>query len=114
MNTDPRETSDDTSDDTDVTMPGDEPRTESADAAMIRRARERHGTLGGMVAGGMLGLDKIFERPAKEEIPAVWEASGETLDIDDQGISVEVEDGREVHSHPGAAAPRRIVKRRRG
>lgn len=86
---------------------------ESVDAALIRRAREKHGTLGAMVAGGMLGLEKVFERPAKEEIPAVWEAAGEPHDIDDEGISVAVDDERQVHSQPQAAIARRVVKRRR-
>lgn len=88
-------------------------RGEPADAALIRRAREKHGTLGAMVAGGMLGLEKVFERPAKEEIPAVWEAAGEPHDIDGEGISVDVDDDRQVHSQPQAAVTRRVVKRRR-
>lgn len=90
-----------------------EPGAEPADAALIRRARQRHGTLGAVVAGGMLGIDKVLGRPAKEEIPAVWESTGEPLDIDGSGISVDLDDERQVHSHPQGATPRRIVKRRR-
>lgn len=87
----------------------------SADLAMMQRARARHGVAGAIVAGGMLGLDKVLGRPAKEEIPVVWEASGEPLDIDNTGITVPVDGDREVHSHPGAAerSDRRVVKRRR-
>jgi hypothetical protein len=83
------------------------------DAALIRRARERHGSLGAVVAGGMLGLEKVFERPAKEEVPAVWEAAGEPGDIDGDGIHVAVDDDRHVQSRPADAVTRRVVKRRR-
>lgn len=87
----------------------------SADLAMMQRAKARHGVAGAIVAGGMLGLDKVLGRPAKEEIPVVWEASGEPLDIDNTGITVPVDSDREVHSNPGAAgrSDRRVVKRRR-
>lgn len=89
--------------------------TPSDDLAMMQRARARHGVAGAIVAGGMLGLDKVLGRPAKEEIPVVWEASGEPLDIDNTGITLPVEGDREVHSNPVAAArsERRVVKRRR-
>jgi hypothetical protein len=87
----------------------------SADLAMMQRARARHGVAGALVAGGMLGLDKVLGRPAKEEIPVVWEASGEPLDIDNTGITLPVDGEREVHSNPSAAerSDRRVVKRRR-
>jgi hypothetical protein len=89
--------------------------TTSDDLAMMQRARARHGVAGALVAGGMLGLDKVLGRPAKEEIPVVWEASGEPLDIDNTGITLPVDGEREVHSNPGATerAERRVVKRRR-
>lgn len=87
----------------------------SADLAMMQRAKARHGVAGAIVAGGMLGLDKVLGRPAKEEIPVVWEASGEPLDIDNTGITVPVDSDREVYSNPGVAgrSDRRVVKRRR-
>jgi hypothetical protein len=89
--------------------------TASADLAMMQRARARHGVAGALVAGGMLGLDKVLGRPAKEEIPVVWEAAGEPLDIDNTGITLPVDGERKVHSNPGAAerSDRRVVKRRR-
>lgn len=89
--------------------------TASDDLAMMQRARARHGVAGAIVAGGMLGLDKVLGRPAKEEIPVVWEASGEPLDIDNTGITLPVDGDREVHSNPSAAgrSDRRVVKRRR-
>lgn len=48
----------------------------SSDAQMIERARRRYGSLGAVVASGMLGIDKILGRRPKEEIPSVWEAWG--------------------------------------
>jgi hypothetical protein len=91
------------------------PGTGDADHAMMQRARARHGVAGAIVAGGMLGLDKVLGRPAKEEVPVVWEAAGEPLDIDNTGITLPVDGDREVHSNPGAAdrSDRRVVKRRR-
>ena len=92
-----------------------EDRLADDDADVIATARRRHGTAGAILAGGMLGLDKALGRPAKEEIPVVWEADGEPLDIDGRGITVPIDDEHDVHSHPGAAAtaPRRPVRKRR-
>lgn len=84
-----------------------------AEAAMIAHARQRHGTLGAALAGGMLGLDKAIGRPVKEDAPIVWEADGEPTDIDREGITVPVDDARDVRSAPAVASVRRVVKRRR-
>lgn len=84
-----------------------------ADAAMLAHARQRHGTFGAVLAGGMLGLDKAIGRPVKEDAPVVWEADGEPTDIDRNGITVPVDDTHDVHSAPTAATVRRVVKRRR-
>ena len=84
------------------------------DQAMIERARRRYGTLGAVVAGGMLGIDKILGRKPKEEIPAVWEASGEPGDIDKRGIDIPIDDDTRVTSHPRETTNRvRAVRRRR-
>ena len=84
----------------------------SSDAQMIERARRRYGSIGAVVASGMLGIDKILGRRPKEETPAVWEASGEPGDIDDDGIRIDLDDERAVESHPQARVGRRIRKRR--
>ena len=84
----------------------------SSDAQMIERARRRYGSIGAVVASGMLGIDKILGRRPKEETPAVWEASGEPGDIDDDGIRIDLDDERTVESHPQARVGRRIRKRR--
>lgn len=81
---------------------------------MIDRARKKYGSLGAIVAGGMLGIDKVLGRKPKEEIPAVWEASGEPGDIDNDGIDIDIDPNTSVTSHPRATSARvRSVRRRR-
>ena len=86
----------------------------SSEAQMIERARRRYGSVGAVIASGMLGIDKILGRRPKEEIPSVWEASGEPGDIDGDGIRTDLDDDTAVESHPNrdAARPRRVRKRR--
>lgn len=96
--------------------PDDEPisPTYSSEAQMIDRARRRYGSVGAIVASGMLGIDKILGRRPKEEIPSIWEASGESGDIDGDGIRIDLDDDTALESHPNrdAARPRRVRKRR--
>ena len=82
------------------------------EAQMIQRARQRYGSVGVLVAGGMLGIDKILGRRVKEEAPVVWEASGEPGDIDSHGIVVPLDDNTEAVSKP-TRAKRTVRKRRR-
>jgi hypothetical protein len=86
----------------------------SSEAQMIERARRRYGSVGAIVASGMLGIDKILGRRPKEELPAVWEAAGEPGDIDGDGIRIDIDDATAVESHPqrDAVRTRRIRKRR--
>lgn len=91
----------------------------SQDAAFVQSARRRYGTLGAVVAGGMLGLDKALGRPVKEEAPVEWETPGDPIDIDRKGITVPLDEDSAVHSQPGppkaaGAADRSVTKRRRG
>jgi len=81
------------------------------EAQMIQRARQRYGSVGVFVAGGMLGIDKILGRRVKEEAPVVWEASGEPGDIDSHGIVVPIDDNSEAVSKP-TKAQRKVRKRR--
>ena len=83
----------------------------SADAQMIDTARRRYGSVGAIVAGGMLGLDRILGRKVKEEAPVVWEASGEPEDID-RGMTIDIDDDTTVVSTPRRARPRVIHRRR--
>lgn len=89
-----------------------------SDAAMIARAKKKYGIGGAMLAGGMLGLDRMLTGKVKQDAPIEYEAPGEPLDIDRKGITVPLEDERVVRSKPGpAAAPgaisRRVTRRRR-
>lgn len=101
--------------------PDDEPDGEpirpihGSEAQMIDRARRRYGSVGAVIASGMLGIDKILGRRPKEETPAVWEASGEPGDIDNDGIRIDLDGERSVESHPTRdARPSRRVRKRRG
>jgi hypothetical protein len=91
----------------------------SGDAALIARARKKYGIGGAMLAGGMLGLDRMLTGKVKQEAPVEWAAPGDPLDIDRKGIDVPLEDERVVRSRPGPAAAagatgRRVTRRRRG
>ena len=91
----------------------------SGDAALIARARKKYGVGGAMLAGGMLGLDRMLTGKVKQEAPVEWAAPGDPLDIDRKGIDVPLEDERVVRSRPGPAAAagaarRRVTRRRRG
>jgi hypothetical protein len=90
----------------------------SEDAALIARARRRMGTGGAIIAGGMLGLEKILQPKVKQEAPVEWEAPGEPLDIDRKGITVPIDDEAVVRSRPGppaapGASARKVTRRRR-
>ena len=103
---------------------GDTAATESAgsrtalpdDAAMVRRAAQRYGTVGAMLAGGMVVFDRLLGRKPKEEPAVVIEASTEPEDID-KGISLQLEqpDGSEIHLYapPPGRRRSRAVRRRR-
>ena len=86
----------------------------SSEAQMLERARRRYGSVGMVIASGMLGIDKMLGRRPKEEIPSIWEASGEPGDIDGDGIRIDVDDETALESHPNrdAARTRRVRKRR--
>jgi len=88
--------------------------TYSSDAQMVERARRRYGSVGAIIASGMLGVDKLLGRRPKEEIPSIWEASGEPGDIDGDGIRIDLDDDTALESHPNrdAARTRRVRKRR--
>src|SRR6187549_3400140 len=87
-------------DEDDDDHPVDERRAADHEAALIARARKRGGTMGAIVAGGMLGLEKMLGQKVKEEAPVEWEAPGEPLDIDRNGITVPLEDDAVARSQP--------------
>ena len=79
--------------------------TTVGDAALIAAARRRHGALGGIVAAGMLGIDKVLGRKPREEIPVVVDAPTEPIDIDTAGITVALDDTTDVISPPLPRTP---------
>lgn len=86
------------------------------EAHMVRRAAQRYGTVGAMLAGGMVVFDRLLGRKPKEEPAVVIEASTEPEDIDD-GISLTLQqpDGEEVRvfAPPPGRRPRAVRRRRR-
>jgi hypothetical protein len=76
-----------------------------AEAAMIAAARRRHGSLGAVVAAGMLGFEKLLGRKPREEAPIVVDAPSEPVDIDSDGISVAVDDLTTVVAPPLPRVP---------
>ena len=87
------------------------------DAHMVRRAAQRYGTVGAMLAGGMVVFDRLLGRKPKEEPAVVIEASTEPEDIE-KGISLTLQqpDGEEVRVFappPGRRRARAVRRRRR-
>jgi hypothetical protein len=65
---------------------------------LVRRAAQRYGTVGAMLAGGMVVFDKLLGRKPKQEAAVVFEASGDPIDIDNDGITIELDEHLTVHS----------------
>jgi hypothetical protein len=83
---------------------------------MVRRAAQRYGTVGAMLAGSMVAFDRLLGRKPKEEAPVVFEASGEPENIDDDGITLILDDHTTIVSPPPFARQqrsRRVRRRRR-
>ncbi len=85
---------------------------------MIATARRRHGAAGAIVAAGMLGLDQVLGRKPREEAPVVVSAPTEPVDVDEDGITVAVDDDTAVVApplprRPPAAADADSRRRRR-
>ncbi|MEI7971718.1 MAG: hypothetical protein WCI10_04135 [Actinomycetota bacterium] len=81
---------------------------------LVRRAAQRYGTVGAMLAGGMVVFDKLLGRKPKEEAAVVFEASSDPLNIDDDGITVELNEHITVHSPAPSKriGSSRVVKKR--
>ena len=113
----PRNRPDDEHDDTEAATiePNDSQLPD--DAQVVRRAAQRYGTVGAMLAGGMVVFDRLLGRKPKEEPAVVIEAATEPEDID-KGISLrlESEDGDELHVFappPGRRRARAVRRRKR-
>jgi hypothetical protein len=98
---------------------GDDEFVVDQDNAMVRRAAQRYGTVGAMLAGGMLVFDKLLGRKPKEEVAVVIEAASEPGNIDDNGITLVVDANTTVVSPPphlrrhDSNTSRRVVTKRR-
>jgi hypothetical protein len=99
---------------------GDDEFVFDPDDAMVRRAAQRYGTVGAMLAGGMLVFDKLLGRKPKEEAAVVIEAASEPGNIDDNGITLVVDDNMTIVSppphlrrHDANTGPRVVRKRRK-
>ena len=84
------------------------------DAQIMRRAAQRYGAVGAMLAGGMVAMDRLLGRKPKEEPAVVIEAATEPEDIE-QGISLTLEqpDGQALHVYAPPPGRRRSRARRR-
>lgn len=84
------------------------------DAQIVRRAAQRYGAVGAMLAGGMVAMDRLLGRKPKEEPAVVIEASTEPEDIEN-GISLTLEqpDGQALHVFAPPPGRRRSRARRR-
>lgn len=85
----------------------------TSDHDLIKRAHSKYGAIGAIIAGGMLGIERMLGRKPKDEGSVIWEASGEPGDIDRDGISMEIDDTTTVVAHaPRGRAGRHVRKRR--
>jgi hypothetical protein len=99
---------------------GDDEFVFDQDDAMVRRAAQRYGTVGAMLAGGMLVFDKLLGRKPKEDAAVVIEAASEPGNIDDNGITLVVDENTTIVSppphlrrHDANTSPRVVRKRRK-
>jgi hypothetical protein len=71
---------------------------EDSQDPLVRRAVQRYGTVGAMLAGGMVVFDKLLGRKPKQEAAVVIEASSDPIDIEREGITIELHEHLTVHS----------------
>ncbi len=73
----------------------------SIERDLVATARRRYGVGGAMMAGGMLAIERALElRPVKEEAPIVVASPTEPVDIDEDGIDVDIDDETWVYAPP--------------
>ena len=90
--------------------------SESSEQAMLRRASQRYGTVGALLAGGMLVFDRLLGRKPREEAAVVIETSGEPGNIDCEGITLILNESITVVSpapYARSQRARRVRRRRR-
>ena len=112
----PGDATGDVSGDGPVNVPIDVPIDVSVEVDMVANARRRHGSLGAVMAAGMLGIDQVLGRKPREEAPIVVSSNSDPVDIDTDGIAVAVDEGVSVIAPalprtPPAVAPARRRRR---
>jgi hypothetical protein len=80
--------------------------------SMMRRARSKGGGGGAILAGAMIGLRDALEGPKKDQIAIVVDAPTEPIDLDEHGISVNIED-TQLSAPALPPLPERMSKPRR-
>ncbi len=73
--------------------------------AAIEAGRRKGGLAGAAMAGAMLALREIYERPLDDEVTVVSESPDEPTDIDTDGIDVTVGDVDVWAPPPGDRSP---------
>lgn len=89
---------------------------ESSEQTMLRRASQRYGTVGALLAGGMVVFDRLLGRKPHQEAAVVIEASGEPGNIDREGITLILSESTTVISpapYARSQRARRVRRRRR-
>ena len=97
-------------------LPKVPPMPQSSEQAMLRRASQRYGAVGALLAGGMVVFDRLLGRKPREEAAVVIEASGEPGNIDFEGITLILNESTTVISpapHARSQRSRRVRRRRR-
>ncbi len=97
-----------------MSAPDDDAEIEAPSFDPVGTARRRHGGVGAIMAAGMFGLDQALGRKPKEEAPIVMAASDEPVDIDNEGITVPVDDSISVVAPPQPRSDPLPSRRRRG
>ncbi len=64
---------------------------------VVRHARKRYGVAGAMLAGAMVAMRDLLEKP-KDDQAVVVDAPSEPTDMDHDGITVPVAPGMSAHS----------------
>ena len=91
-----------------------EPDEEPGELSDLARIKRRNGVASAMLAGALFGLRDVLESP-KDPAPVTVESSGEPTDIDNEGLTIPIDDRttavappqRNSRLPPGRRRPRR-------
>lgn len=70
------------------------------DAEIVGNARRRHGSLGAVMAAGMLGIDQALGRKPKQEAPIVVSSNSDPHDVDTDGIAFDIDPVTSITAPP--------------